>query len=138
MMNSKVTKNTEQGDVPWTLEDFERNKPKAFNPDEISSFLNYLDRERDKAEVKFDSYKDQVNEQFDYVVLEKLDKNKVSIAQAKAQATQDKRYLDVKEEYRKVKLNHLYWKSLAKNGWSHCDNLKQLAINDIAISKLTK
>ena len=78
-MNSKVAKNTEQGDVPWSLDDFERNKPKAFNPDEISNFLNYLDRERDKAEVKFDSYKDQVNEQFDYVVLEKLDKNKDGI-----------------------------------------------------------
>ena len=122
----------------WTLKDFNENKPKAFDPDEISMFLNFLDRQRDLSEVDFDEYKDQANEQFDFVALEKINNNKVSMAQAKAQATIDDRYIKVKKELRNKKLLHLFWKSLAKNGWSHCENLKQSTINDLAIQKLSK
>ena len=109
----------------WTLKDFNENKPKAFDPDEISMFLNFLDRQRDLSEV-------------DFVALEKMNNNKVSMAQAKAQATIDDRYIKVKKELRNKKLLHLFWKSLAKNGWSHCENLKQSTINDLAIQKLSK
>ena len=81
----------------WTLKDFNENKPKAFDPDEISMFLNFLDRQRDLSEVDFDEYKDQANEQFDFVALEKMNNNKVSMALAKALATIDDRYINVKK-----------------------------------------
>tara|TARA_Y100000114_G_scaffold115214_1_gene109311 strand:- start:194 stop:604 length:411 start_codon:yes stop_codon:yes gene_type:complete len=134
-MSSKV-----EWKVPmaWSLEEFNQNKPKVFDPENISRFLNFLDRARDSAEISFDESKDQINEVFDFVSLEKKSNNNVSMAEAKAQATQDKRYKEVKEKHRKSKALHLYWKSLAKNGWSHCENLKQQSINQLAIDKLTR
>ena len=50
----------------------------------------------------------------------------------------DDRYKKVRETLRKKKHVYLYYKTLAKNGHSYCENLKQLTINDIAISKLSK
>ena len=63
---------------------------------------------------------------------------KLSMAQAKAEATNDERYKKVRVTLRERKHVFLYYKSLAKNGHSYCENLKQLTINDIAISKLSK
>ena len=77
---------------------------------------------------------------FNFVTLEKFNNKaeKISMAQAKAEATGDERYKKVSATLRDRKHVFLYYKSLAKNGHSYCENLKQLTINDIAISKLSK
>jgi Na+-translocating ferredoxin:NAD+ oxidoreductase RnfG subunit len=123
--------------MAWTLEEFNLKKPKSFDVNRISSFLSFLDRQRDDAEIYYDEIKDQLNEALDFVILEKKSNNKCSVAEAKSQATQDKRYQTVQKEYRDAKKIYLYWKSLAKNGLSHCDNLKTETINQLAIDKLT-
>ena len=123
--------------MAWTLEEFNEKKPKSFIVDDISNFLSFLDRQRDKAEINYDEVKDQLNEQLDFVILEKKSNYKCTVAEAKSQATQDKRYKDVQKRFRDAKKIYLYWKSLAKNGLSHCDNLKTETINQLAIDKLT-
>ena len=124
--------------MAWSIEEFNDKKPKNFNVNSISSFLSFLDRQRDNAEIDHDEVKDQLNEVLDFVILEKKSNAKCSVAEAKLLATGDNRYKDVLKDYRAKKKIYLYWKSLAKNGLSHCDNLKQESINQLAIDKLSR
>lgn len=122
----------------WDLEKFNEKKPKNYEANYISQFLSFLDRKRDEAEISFDEVKDQLGEIIDYVTLSKLENEKISVAQAKLKASNDERVLKVKDQYRDRKKIFLYWKSLAKNGHSHCDHLKQQNINQLAIDKLSR
>ena len=123
-----------------SLEKYNEMKPKSFDPKQVLTFMTFLDTNRDKAEILYDEVKDQSDASFDYVTLEKFKNGpeKLSMAQAKAEATCDDRYKKVRTLLRKRKHVFLFYKTLAKNGNSYCENLKQLSINDIAISKLTK
>ena len=137
MMNSE----TKEKDLDViSLEKYNEMKPKSFDPKQVLTFMTFLDTNRDKAEILYDEVKDQSDASFDYVTLEKFKNRpeKLSMAQAKAEATCDDRYKKVRTLLRKRKHVFLFYKTLAKNGNSYCENLKQLSINDIAISKLTK
>ena len=140
MTNSETKKKGEDELEVISVEDYYKIKPKTFEPNHVLKFLNFLDSSRDKAEVLYDEVKDQSDSVFDYVTLEKFKNRpeKLSMAQAKAEATCDDRYKKVRTLLRKRKHVFLFYKTLAKNGNSYCENLKQLSINDIAISKLTK
>ena len=112
-------------------------RPKEFNPEVILVYLDTLDKASITAENDYDEVKDQVQEVLDYVITEKVNNNNCSIAQAKVQATNDKRYVKVKKLLRKQKAYFQLKKIEAKNGHSYCDNLKQQSINQLAIDKLT-
>jgi hypothetical protein len=124
--------------VVWDLDKFNSNKPKDYEANYISKFLSFLDRQKDDAEIIYDEAKDQLSEQLDFVILEKKSSSNCSVAEAKLLATNDERYMKAKKEYRDKKKIFLYWKSLAKNGHSHCDHLKQQNINQLAIDKLSR
>ena len=140
MTNSETKKKVEEKLEVISVEDYFKIKPKAFEPNHVLKFLNFLDSSRDKAEILYDEVKDQLDSMFNFVTLEKFNNKaeKISMAQAKAEATGDERYKKVSATLRDRKHVFLYYKSLAKNGHSYCENLKQLTINDIAISKLSK
>jgi len=140
MTNSETKKKVKEKLEVISVEDYYKMKPRTFEPNHVLKFLSFLDSSRDQAEILYDEVKDQSDSVFDYVTLEKFNNKaeKLSMAQAKAEATGDKRYKDVRVTLRERKHVFLYYKSLAKNGHSYCENLKQLTINDIAISKLSK
>ncbi len=140
MKNSEAKKEVNEDIKVISLNEYHEMKPKSFEPNSVLNFLTFLETNRDKAEILFDEVKDQSDSVFDYVTLQKFNNKteKLSMAQAKAEATCDDRYKKVRETLRKKKHVYLYYKTLAKNGHSYCENLKQLTINDIAISKLSK
>jgi len=113
-------------------------RPKTFDPHRILAYLDALDKKLVKAELDYDEIKDQVQEHYDFVVNEKVSNNSVSVAQAKLQATNDKRYKEIKKDFRKRKAIYLYCKMQSKNAHSYCENLKQQSINDLATEKLTR
>ena len=113
-------------------------RPQEFNPHKIIAYLDALDKRFVKAEINYDNVKDQVQEVFDYVVNEKITNSSLSVASAKIQATNDKRYKQVKLELSNMKKLYLYSKVEAKNGHSYCDHLKQQSINELATEKLTR
>mgnify|MGYP003136111204 CR=1 FL=1 len=113
-------------------------RPMSFDPHAILGFLDALDKKLIRAELEFDEVKDQVQEHFDFVVSEKVSNNSISVAQAKLQATNDKRYLEIKAEYRKKKAFYLFCKIESKNAHTYCDHLKQQSINELATEKLTR
>ena len=114
------------------------HRPKVFNSEIILVYLNALDKNKLKAEEEYEECKDQVQEQLDYIISEKVENTKCSMAQAKVLATNDKRYKNIKAEYRKRKAYYLLKKVEANNGHSYCENLKQESINQLAVDKLTR
>jgi hypothetical protein len=52
------------------------HRPTVFDPHQILSYLDVLDKRLVKAEINYDEVKDQVQEVFDYVVNEKIRKCK--------------------------------------------------------------
>ena len=114
------------------------HRPTVFDPHQILSYLDVLDKRLVKAEINYDEVKDQAQEVFDYVVNEKLENAKVSISLAKVQATNDERYKKVRSELSDKKKLYLLAKVEAKNGHSYCDHLKQQSINELATEKLTR
>jgi len=113
-------------------------RPKSFDPHRIVAYVDALDKRLVKAEIEYDQVKDQVNEVFDYVVNEKMTNDSISVSLAKVKATNDERYMKVKKELSDKKKLYLFSKVEAKNGHTYCDHLKQEAINNLAIEKLSK
>ena len=120
-----------------TLDKYIEHRPKFFDPDKILVYLNALDKNKIKAEDDYEEIKDQMQEQLDYIITEKVENLKCSIALAKVKATQDDRYIKIRTIYRKRKAYYLLKKVEANNGHSYCENLKQKSINQLAIDKLT-
>ena len=114
------------------------HRPKVFNSEIILVYLNALDKNKLKAEEEYEECKDQVQEQLDFIISEKVENIKCSMAQAKVLATNDERYKNIKAEYRKRKAYYLLKKVEANNGHSYCENLKQESINQLAVDKLTR
>ena len=114
------------------------HRPKIFNSEIILVYLNALDKNKLKAEEEYEECKDQVQEQLDFIISEKVENTKCSMAQAKVLATNDERYKNIKAEYRKRKAYYLLKKVEANNGHSYCENLKQESINQLAVDKLTR
>ena len=114
------------------------HRPKVFNSEIILVYLNALDKNKLKAEEEYEECKDQVQEQLDFIISEKVENTKCSMAQAKVLATNDERYKNIKAEYRKRKAYYLLKKVEANNGHSYCENLKQESINQLAVDKLTR
>jgi len=113
-------------------------RPKSFDPHRIVAYVDALDKRLVKAEIEYDQVKDQVNEVFDYVVNEKMTNDSISVSLAKVKATNDERYMKVKKLLSDKKKLYLFSKVEAKNGHTYCDHLKQEAINNLAIEKLSK
>ena len=114
------------------------HRPKIFNSEIILVYLNALDKNKLKAEEEYEECKDQVQEHLDFIISEKVENTKCSMAQAKVLATNDERYKNIKAEYRKRKAYYLLKKVEANNGHSYCENLKQESINQLAVDKLTR
>ena len=121
-----------------SLDKYIEHRPKVFNSEIILVYLNALDKNKLKAEEEYEECKDQVQEQLDYIISEKVENTKCSMAQAKVLATNDERYQNIKAEYRKRKAYYLLKKVEANNGHSYCENLKQESINQLAVDKLTR
>ena len=113
-------------------------RPEFFDPHKIISYLDALDKRFVRAEIEYDEVKDQVQEVFDFVVIEKITNESISTTLAKTKASNDERYKKVKKELSDKKKIYLYYKIEAKNGHSYCENLKQQSINNLATEKLTR
>ena len=113
-------------------------RPQSFDPHKIISYLDALDKRFVRAEIDYDEVKDQVQEVFDFVVIEKITNESISTTLAKTKASNDERYKKVKKELSDKKKIYLYYKIEAKNGHSYCENLKQQSINNLATEKLTR
>jgi len=113
-------------------------RPKAFNPDQILIYLDKVDKLFADTEIEYHNFKDQVQEVFDFVVSERMDNEKISVSLAKAKASNDKRYKEVKADFLKCHKAYLYYKIQSKLAHSYCENLKQQSINIIATEKLMK
>jgi Na+-translocating ferredoxin:NAD+ oxidoreductase RnfG subunit len=113
-------------------------RPQSFDPHKIISYLDALDKRFVRAEIDYDEVKDQVQEVFDFVVIEKITNESISTTLAKTKASNDERYKKVKKELSDKKKIYLYYKIEAKNGHSYCENLKQQSINHLATEKLTR
>ena len=113
-------------------------RDRSFDPHKILAYLDALDKRLIQAEINYDEVKDQVQEVFDFVVNEKITNSSLSVANAKIQATNDKRYKKVKKELSDKKKIYLFSKVESKNGHSYCDHLKQQSIYELATEKLTR
>jgi hypothetical protein len=120
------------------LAKFIQVRPMEYDPHRIIAYIDALDKRCIKAEIEYDNVKDQLEEMYDYVVLEKMTNKSVSVSQAKVEATNDERYKKVKQELSNKKKIYLIAKSESKNGHSYCDHLKQKSINELATEKLTR
>ena len=121
-----------------SLDKYIEHRPKVFNSEIILVYLNALDNNKLKAEEEYEECKDQVQEQLDFIISEKVENTKCSMAQAKVLATNDERYKTIRAEYRKRKAYYLLKKVEANNAHSFCENLKQESINQLAVDKLTR
>ena len=113
-------------------------RPQSFDPHKIISYLDALDKRFVRSEIDYDEVKDQVQEVFDFVVIEKITNESISTTLAKTKDSNDERYKKVKKELSDKKKIYLYYKIEAKNGHSYCENLKQQSINNLATEKLTR
>ena len=56
-----------------TLDKYIEHRPKVFDPDKILVYLNALDKNKIKAEDDYEEIKDQLQEQIDYIIQEKVE-----------------------------------------------------------------